>query len=364
MSVNTNFNFNDVPTIGLPKTPNFTGIDEFLNPPTLGLPKIGQFDEFLGQIGDILSKFDEGFSKLLSSFDNFGGCGCPNDTAPIQPPSLWDSCQPEGGLKKEGDSAITTPGGYKIEMIGQFEWKITGPDNKTTRVWGDPHVDEGDGGKWDFKRSSTFVLGDGTKINVTTTPWSGNPDMTVTQKLEIISGNDRMVVSGIDQGKGQIGEITKDGYANVNNFAGKDVFVMGKESDDWALQGREVIGSNNGGETFNLGGELAPPTRGLPKLDDWVNNYLSFMRNTLMGGVGGNNPTNRWTDTLRQNPFGSNPYTGSASTSWENKAPYNRRNHARRLNQAVRTVGRMFESLSRLAELSRRVDDIRLRQRI
>jgi hypothetical protein len=35
---------------------------------------------------------------------------------------------------------------------------------------------------------------------------------------------------------------------------------MGKETDDWSHQGKEIIGSNNGGESFKLGKELAPGT--------------------------------------------------------------------------------------------------------
>ena len=33
----------------------------------------------------------------------------------------------------------------------------------------------------------------------------------------------------------------------------KDVFVMGKETDDWYFHGKEVLGSNNGGDSFKLG---------------------------------------------------------------------------------------------------------------
>ncbi|WNG21976.1 DUF1521 domain-containing protein [Cystobacter fuscus] len=171
-------------------------------------------------------------------------------------PSPTDSSHPSGSLKTSSNGVITTPGGYKIEATSQHEWKITGPDGKSTRVWGDPHVDEGDGGKWDFKRDSTFVLGDGTRINVSTVPADNN--MTVTGGLEIISGNDRVKVTDIDKGKGKVGNVTQDGYAHANSFGGKDVFVMGKETDDWSFQGKEVIGSNNGGESFKLGNELKP----------------------------------------------------------------------------------------------------------
>ncbi|WNG63184.1 DUF1521 domain-containing protein [Archangium gephyra] len=185
----------------------------------------------------------------------------PCHTSPPQP---QDGCHPQGSLKTNPSGVVTTPGGYKIEATSQHEWKITGPDGKNTRVWGDPHVAEGDGGKWDFKRDSTFVLGDGTRINCSTAPAGNN--MTVSSKLEIISGNDRVQITDIDKGKGKTGTVTQDGYAHANSFGGKDVFVMGKETDDWSFKGQEVIGSNNGGESFQLGGNLAAgntqPTNG------------------------------------------------------------------------------------------------------
>lgn len=177
-----------------------------------------------------------------------------NPFTPVSPPNVQDSGPPEGSLSAK-DGVVTTPGGYQIEPLGQYEWKITGPDGKSTRVWGDPHVAEGDGGKWDFKRDSTFVLGDGTRINVSTKP---HGDMTVTSGLEIIAGNDRVNIGNIDKGKGQIGDITHDGFQRVNAFGGKDVFVMGQETDDWSFQGKEIIGSERGGESFKLGQDLAP----------------------------------------------------------------------------------------------------------
>src|SRR5207248_5346521 len=97
-------------------------------------------------------------------------------------PSPTDNCPPSSGqpsMLAVDKGVITTAGGYKIEPSGQFEWKITGPDGKSTRVWGDPHVETSKGTKFDFKQDTSFVLPDGTKINVKTTPWTGNPNVTV-----------------------------------------------------------------------------------------------------------------------------------------------------------------------------------------
>lgn len=186
---------------------------------------------------------------------------CGNDGPNQGPRSCWphpplpsDSCHPHGCLQTDPNGVVTTPGGYKIQSDGATSWKITGPDGKTTSVSGDPHVAEGDGGKWDFKRDSTFVLGDGTRINVSTTP-AGN-GMTVTKGLDIISGNDLVQISDIDKGKGKTGSVTHDGFQHVNDFGGKDVIVQGRETDDWSFQGREIVGSEGGGDSFKLGNAL------------------------------------------------------------------------------------------------------------
>jgi hypothetical protein len=184
-NVNFNFNFNSAVNTS-------AGLWEGINPASLG------------NVNDILNDIFAAWDKLsltiggtqVSDFLSIAPGGCCNFPTPA------DSTHPSGSLQTDGN-VITTPGGFKIEATGKFEWKITGPDGKETRVWGDPHVAEGDGGKWDFKKNSTFVLGDGTRINVTTAPY-GNNGMTVTQDLEIISGNDRVTVSGIDKGKGVV----------------------------------------------------------------------------------------------------------------------------------------------------------------
>lgn len=270
------------------------------------------------------------------------------------PPSPGDSSHPSGSLKTDKNGVITTPGGYKIEATKKFEWKITGPDGKSTRVWGDPHVDEGDGGKWDFKRDSTFVLGDGTRINCTTAPYGNG--MTVSSKLEIISGNDRVQVTDIDKGKGKTGPVTQDGYANVNSFGGKDVFVMGKETDDWSFTGKEIVGSNNGGESFKLGKDLAPgstkpttepadtakPGDFLGKLGDLFK-QMSKLFDTLR----------KLTEKLeKHNPFERPTTNGPRGGCW-----VDRRQDS--LRTSFEDIGRMLDRHASLRDLTRSVSQNR-----
>ncbi|HEY8561465.1 MAG TPA: DUF1521 domain-containing protein [Pyrinomonadaceae bacterium] len=337
MSVNVNiFNFNS-PGI---QADLFAGI----NPSQLsGVNDI---------LADIFSDFAEAFDAVGNNFTGgqsiaAGGC--------VVPPSPFESSHPQGSLKTDG-SVITTPGGYKIEATGQFEWKITGPDGKTTRVWGDPHVAEGDGGTWDFKRNSTFVLGDGTRINVSTAPY-GNNGMTVTSGLEIISGNDRVTVSGIDKGMGVVGQVTADGYAHANTFGGNDVFVMGGETDDWSFQGREIVGSHNGGESFKLGDRLAAGGANNDNLWEGNFDFNQLIHNFV------NDLMNDWNREWRPNRIGQNPYYNNLSSGndlWEG-GNYNRPQHQNQLRQAFRLFGELFGVLARLASLNDQMSAFRSR---
>lgn len=313
---------------------------------------------------ELLSNIFSDFAQLFDSVGNqFSGNQSIAAGGCVVPPSPFDSCHPQGSLKTDG-GVITTPGGYKIEATSQFEWKITGPDGKTTRVWGDPHVAEGDGGKWDFKKNSTFVLGDGTRVNVTTAPY-GNNGMTVTQGLEIINGNDRVTVSGIDKGKGVVGQVTQDGYAHANTFGGNDVFVMGRETDDWSYRGKEIIGSENGGDSFKLGNDLPAGNRNGNNL--WSGNFdfNQLLQNFVSQLI------SDWNRTWTPNPVGSNPYSdtsNSANNLWagNNNNPtsgnnYDRSRHQNQLRQAFRLFGEMFNVLARFARLSDQMSNFRNR---
>lgn len=191
------------------------------------------------------------------------GCCCCDGSSP-SPSEEAPSESPSGGLEVEGD-VITTEGGYEIEMMGPTEWKVTGPDGSTTRIWGDPHVDEGDrnatsesNGGWDFKDNTTFVLGDGTEIHVTTVPRDNGT--TVTGQLNIVNGDHAVEVTGVDKGKGQIGEVTTNGAEVSHEYSGYQDVYQGEQADDWTYNGREIVGSTGKGEEFVLDDEMEPGT--------------------------------------------------------------------------------------------------------
>ncbi len=160
----------------------------------------------------------------------------------LPPPGPKQSSPPAGqGLTKGnefGPSAIRTAGGYTIVPEGKDQaWSIYAPGQKPgekphTRIWGDPHVDEKDGTRWDFTNNSNFRLPDGTNIAVKTVKLDGfGEGYKVSESLDITNGFDRISVTGLSEDKPRVGEVTGDGYSARANLAVDEAFVLGGDKD-------------------------------------------------------------------------------------------------------------------------------------
>lgn len=165
------------------------------------------------------------------------GCGC------LPPPQVQHAGAPAGkGLEvgAEGwpEGTITTAGGYRVVPEGRTNWSIYAPGQEPgekahTRVWGDPHVDEKDGTRWDFTKSSDFVLPDGTRIHCKT---SADQGKSVSVGLEIVNGMDRVSVTGLNGHDPQVSAVRHDGYAwraqHLAEQSGRDSFHLRGDADD------------------------------------------------------------------------------------------------------------------------------------
>jgi len=157
-----------------------------------------------------------------------------------------------GGLKVEGNS-VTTPGGYKItyqgtDVIisgmgkvggGSFALATAGPGGAfavagqlpgyetkgQTKIWGDPHVDQSDGKRWDWKdKTMTFNLPDGTKITMNADGPKG-----VVRSIDIYNGHDHIHGDG-----GSIKSSSYDGYmADAMQADGDSVFAVNNDVSNW-----------------------------------------------------------------------------------------------------------------------------------
>lgn len=137
-------------------------------------------------------------------------------------------------------NTITLDNGYTVTFENDDQaWHIRDADGNDVRIWGDPHVHEGDGGKWDFKAQMTFELEDGTKITVKTKP-IGDGSVTVSDELIITKGDQAIHVTGIADNNVQIGDVTMDGAALDAATADGYVATETGGVDDWSFRGTEI----------------------------------------------------------------------------------------------------------------------------
>lgn len=218
--------------------------------------------------GTAVSQFVGGFvSGMAEGLEQSMGNFCPGEPNPNDklPPS-----QPTQ-MSVDSQGVVHTPGGYTIEATSQYCWKITGPDGKSTEVWGDPHVRQKDEkgkvtGTWDFKKDSTFVLDDGTKINVKCKPYN---NMTVSSTLEIWRDGEEVDITDIDKGKGKVSQVQTNANEDV---ATQQTFMEGVNASDWLFGAYQITGNTaEGADHF---------TKGQFELGQWGHNNV--------GGWGGN----------------------------------------------------------------------------
>jgi hypothetical protein len=103
---------------------------------------------------------------------------------------------------ENGEVSVKTEDNFALKFdIKNEQWSITYPDGKQTRIWGDPHVEESDGDKWDFTKKSSFVFGNN-KITVETTPIVKG--VSYSQTVTIYNGDDRLTITDLNKNKPSI----------------------------------------------------------------------------------------------------------------------------------------------------------------
>jgi hypothetical protein len=113
-------------------------------------------------------------------------------------------------------NASTSMHGGKV-CFENDNYRITMGDDNTVNIynkntcesyqaWGDPHMNVDGEHAFDFWGTTTLALDDGTKVTIETTPWECNPEMSLSSKVTITSGDYAVQVSGIDTNK--VGDLT------------------------------------------------------------------------------------------------------------------------------------------------------------
>jgi hypothetical protein len=156
----------------------------------------------------------------------FGGAACPVADNPTH-----------AHTSMEGGRAVFENDSYRITAGDDNTVTIT---NKHTgevySVAGDPHVSVDGQHAFDFWGTTTFKLDDGTKVTIQTTPWSANPNATLSSKVTITNGDYGVQVTGVDT--------NTQGDLQIHEAAG-----WGKALD-WAVDDGNVLHENPSGPGF------------------------------------------------------------------------------------------------------------------
>jgi hypothetical protein len=209
--------------------------------------------------GTALQSFS-GLVRRLASDDVLGGggrqtggkCGCNGSggaepTEPTEPPpsSGGSSGCPSGEPFKVNGNTVDT-GRYCITASNEHKGQLEVTDKQTGKkfkVWGDPHIETGDGDKTDFHRkAATFELPDGTKITIDPTNGEGK---TYIEKVAITRGDQAAEMTGF---RGDLKTELKSGQGQALDQQYEDGTVLktkNGEIDDLVLpNGQEITGNN------------------------------------------------------------------------------------------------------------------------
>ncbi|NJN46844.1 MAG: DUF1521 domain-containing protein [Candidatus Competibacteraceae bacterium] len=185
------------------------------------------------ELADKMDAVTEALSEVTDNLENLGPSR--GSTTSNASNSSWQVDQE--------NNTIQLDNGYELSFDNERQsWHIKDADGNEVNIWGDPHVKENDGGKWDFKQDSTFVLDDGTKITVHTSP-TGN-GQTVTDTVTITKGDQAIQVTGIANNNVQISEVMSNG--EELDAAHNDGYVFYEENgvDDWTNENGDTITAN------------------------------------------------------------------------------------------------------------------------
>ena len=134
-----------------------------------------------------------------------------------------------------GVVTVRTSDGYVVRAEGrEAAWTIAAPDGKTTRIFGDPHVLENDGDRWDFKQRGTFAFG-ANKVTVETVPIANGT--TVSSRITLYSNGERVTIGGIDKNKPTILALAGDGRQHDDALSDGDIYSRDttKTGESWWL---------------------------------------------------------------------------------------------------------------------------------
>jgi len=161
----------------------------------------------------------------------------PDPNADYETMELTTPKQRPSFLKHKASAIVQSPLGYVVEMQGTevIIWDIKG--QQITRIWGDPHVNEKNGGDtWHFGGNSTFILPDGSKIRCDTEPIASN--FWVVRSVDVTLGSSRFHYNG--SGGGAMSDDGREhdkANSDADNRYDAGIFAL-TPNGEWAVMAR------------------------------------------------------------------------------------------------------------------------------
>jgi Domain of Unknown Function (DUF1521) len=221
---------------------------------------------------------------LPKFFDVRCGTIAPGGCMP-EPKAQWTA-----QMTGSNTATVNLGDGYRLE-IDERSSQMTIVNDATgerTRIWGDPHVEIDGKHAYDFWGTTTFTLGNGTKITINTEQWQGNPNAYVASQVVVTKGSNALIIDGISQNKlGDLSvSLSNNGYAV--DAAHRDGFTLAENMNGsgWLNEGGAVATQNDLNATA-VGREYGPGSAlpSLGELGERLGAYLLF--GALMGFLGG-----------------------------------------------------------------------------
>lgn len=162
-------------------------------------------------------------------------------TAPADAPTTQRTA--DGKVRFENDNYRITAGDDNQVLIQN---KNTG---EQYRIWGDPHVEIDGKHAFDFWGQTTFVLEDGTKVTIETTPWDeGGNGATIASEVTITDGEYTTVINGVDTNtRGDLGFKEYHGtVATLKELAERDGNVVHENAEGSGFIAVDPDGSTRG----------------------------------------------------------------------------------------------------------------------
>lgn len=169
-------------------------------------------------------------SPLISNPDSiFNSDSAKNSSITIDPIKGHGDENLAVSTNRLGAPQIYTEDGFIISFEAKEQaWNITSPQGRVSRIWGDPHVAESDGDRWDFKDRSSFLFGNN-KVTIETVPLANG--QTLSSKVTIYNGDSRVTVSGIDKDAPVFEAIRRDAKIDDALQDDGDIFILGTEAN-------------------------------------------------------------------------------------------------------------------------------------